>query len=77
MLTKGRHKYIRNFEAGEVEELYNLDTDPEELDNLALKTDHVKQLGRLRTQTIEELRRTAAKMVETLPNVGGPHAPRR
>ena len=39
----GRHKYIRTLVKGEVEELYNLETDPE-LNNLALDPKHLAKL---------------------------------
>ena len=37
MLAEGQFKYVRNLIAGEVEELYDLKRDPEELKNLALQ----------------------------------------
>ena len=37
MVAEGRYKYIRNLIKGEMEELYDLQRDPEELVNLALK----------------------------------------
>ena len=67
MLAEGRYKYVRNLIEGEVEELYDLKKDPEELNNLALKPRHAKQLAELRVKATKELRRTKAPFVETMP----------
>ncbi|MFA7004349.1 MAG: sulfatase/phosphatase domain-containing protein, partial [Verrucomicrobiia bacterium] len=39
-LRQGRHKYIRTLVKNEIEELYDLEADPEELTNLALVPEH-------------------------------------
>ena len=70
MLAQGRYKYIRNLIAGETEELYDLDADPEEIDNLAHQQVHDSLLEKMRAQTIAELKRTDAGLVEHLPPVG-------
>ena len=67
LLRDGKYKYIRTFVAGEVEEVYDLDADPEELVNLALKPEHQALLVRLRERAIAELRRTNAGFVDTMP----------
>ena len=67
MLAEGRYKYVRNLIEGELEELYDLNKDPEELNNLALKPRHAKRLAGLRAKATEELRRTKAPFVETMP----------
>ncbi len=69
-LVKGNIKYIRTLVKGEIEELYDLEKDPEELNNLALKKEHAKLLARMRAATIAELRRTGAGMVNNLPAFG-------
>jgi hypothetical protein len=51
----------------EIEELYDLDSDPEELTNLALQPQHRQTLERMRELTIAELRRTGAGFVERMP----------
>ncbi|MEO2013449.1 MAG: sulfatase-like hydrolase/transferase [Fuerstiella sp.] len=71
-LLDGRHKYIRTLVKGEVEELYDLEKDPEELVNLAMKPKHRQLLKRLRAATLAELRRTEAGLVESLPATGTP-----
>jgi arylsulfatase A-like enzyme len=63
----GQYKYIRNLVAGEMEEIYDVDADREELTNLALKPEHAKLLADLRTRCIAELRRTGAPFVDSLP----------
>jgi len=69
MLAQGRHKYIRTLEANEPEELYDLQADPEELNNLASEPQHADTVKKLRDAAIAELRRTGAKMVDSLPAV--------
>ena len=46
--------------AGEMEEIYDLAADPEELKNLALRQENRALLADLRAKTIAELRRTSA-----------------
>ncbi len=68
-LHDGRYKYIRNLVEGEMEELYDLDSDPEELMNLALKKEHRERVLKMRAATVAELKRTDAGMVNDLPSV--------
>ncbi|MDE0735666.1 MAG: sulfatase-like hydrolase/transferase [Pirellulaceae bacterium] len=68
-LHDGRYKYIRTLEANEIEELYDLDKDPEELTNLALLGKHHQRLTRMRSQTVAELKRTGAGFADKLPPV--------
>ena len=68
-LRQGRYKYIRTLVEGEIEELYDLESDPEELSNLALKKEYARTLVTLRKATVAELRRTKAGMVDALPAV--------
>ena len=67
MLRDGRHKYIRTLVSGEVEEVYDLAADPEELENLAVVEAHRPLLERLRATALAELRRTGAGFVAALP----------
>jgi arylsulfatase A-like enzyme len=69
LLREGQYKYIRTLVPGEIEELYDIKSDPEELRNLALERRHRDTLERLRKATVEELRRVDAKIVDHLPPV--------
>ncbi|MBI3464827.1 MAG: sulfatase-like hydrolase/transferase, partial [Planctomycetes bacterium] len=70
LLRQGKYKYIRTFEPGEIEELYDIENDPEELDNLALAASSRDELLKYRNKARAELRRTKAPMVGHLPPVG-------
>jgi arylsulfatase A-like enzyme len=69
MLAQGRYKYVRTLEANEPEELYDLADDPDELNNLAFEPRHIATVKQLRAAAVAELRRTGAKMVDSLPPV--------
>ncbi|MBA61461.1 MAG: sulfatase [Planctomycetaceae bacterium] len=71
-LADGDFKYIRTLVENEVEELYDLKSDPDELVNLALKPEYLPQLRSMRAATIAELKRTDAGMVENLPGFSTP-----
>lgn len=70
MLTRGKFKYVRTLIEGETEELYDMDSDPDELQNLAHAQEHQKLLIEMRQETINELKRTDAGMANGLPGVG-------
>jgi arylsulfatase A-like enzyme len=72
MLAEGRYKYIRNLIDGEVEELYDLEKDPDEMNNLAVDKKNIKRLRKYRAAAIAELRRTEAPFVDGMPRVGTP-----
>ncbi|MCA9115385.1 MAG: sulfatase-like hydrolase/transferase [Planctomycetaceae bacterium] len=67
MLRQGQHKYIRTLADDEIEELYDISNDPEELTNLALETGHRERLLELRKATLGEMQRIDWKMVDNLP----------
>lgn len=69
-LRAGNYKYIRSLKADEIEELYDLKADPDELTNLALQSEYQQRLLDMREQTISELRRTDAGFVDGMPAVG-------
>ena len=68
-LVQGDYKYIRTLVEGELEELYDLKNDPDELHNLALEPRHQTRLLAMRERTIEELRQDDAGMATNLPEV--------
>jgi arylsulfatase A-like enzyme len=67
MLRDGSYKYIRTLVQGEMEELYDLAADPEELDNLARKPQHRGRVLKLRAEAIEQLKQTDAKFADSMP----------
>ena len=67
MLRVSRYKYVRPLIPDDLEELYDLEADPDELDNLAQKPQHRELLGTMRKAAIEELRRTGAGFVDNMP----------
>ncbi len=68
-LARGNYKYIRTLIEGELEELYDLASDPEELKNLATDPKFADMLKQFRSDTITELKRTNAGMADHLPAV--------
>ena len=68
MLRERRYKYVRPL-IPDLEELYDLEADPEELDNLAVKPEHRETLERLRALAVTELRRDGAGFVDNMPAV--------
>ena len=71
-LRQGCHKYIRTLVENEIEELYNLETDPGELTNLALVPEHRALLEDFRARLLAELKRTNAGLLKnlSLPRIG-------
>jgi arylsulfatase A-like enzyme len=67
LLRQDRYKYIRTLAHNEVEELYDLEADPQELHNLALEPDSRPLLRRFRAQLAAELKRTHAALLANLP----------
>jgi len=62
-----QYKYIMNLVEGEIEELYDLDEDPDELKNLALDSAFADTLDEMRSAAIEEMKRTDCPFVDQLP----------
>ncbi len=68
-LREGKYKYIRTLVDNEIEELYDLEADSEELVNLALDPEYKKILISFREKLLNELKRTNAGMVGNLPKI--------
>ena len=70
-VIKDRYKFIQSWIEDEIPELYHIDNDPHELNNLALLPQyrHIveKQHGLLKS----ELKRTNARFLEALPEMRG------
>ncbi len=69
MIRKGQYKYIRTLVENEIEELYDISADPDELTNLALEAKHQQTLKKLRAEAVAEMTRTGWKLVDNLPSV--------
>ena len=67
--SKGSYKYIRTLQDNEIEELYDLDSDPEELNNLASSPEFYMMVQDFRAITIAELERTHSPLLKMLPPV--------
>lgn len=70
---RGTFKYIMNLIPGEMEELYDLANDPDELINLAAVETQAPRLREYRNAMLAELRRTDAPFVDQLPLTGTTH----
>ena len=66
-LRQGRYKYVRNLTENEIEELYDMNIDPQELNNLAVNPSYKNVLADYRQRLIVELKRTDAGLVENMP----------
>ncbi|MDF7822735.1 sulfatase-like hydrolase/transferase [Pontiellaceae bacterium B12227] len=70
MTHDGRYKYTRYMAENHMEELYDLQTDPEELTNLAFNAEFSAKLLELRAQTIDGFHAIGADFVDLLPEPG-------
>ena len=68
MIRDRRYKYVRPL-INDLEELYDLDNDPDELDNLAVKAGDKSRLRQMRAQAVSELRRTKCGFVDRMPAI--------
>jgi arylsulfatase A-like enzyme len=68
LLREKNWKYIRPL-VTDLEELYDLTKDPDELDNLAVKPQHKATLRKMRAAAVAELKRTKAGFAEKMPAV--------
>jgi arylsulfatase A-like enzyme len=68
LLRQGRFKYIRTLVPDEIEELYDLESDPDELRNLALDPAYHADLEKWDARLRAELQRTDAGLLANLPS---------
>ena len=67
MLRKGKYKYIRYIWKDYIEELYDLEHDPDELRNLAVKKNYHKLVAELRRETEKSFKEKGASFIDLLP----------
>ena len=67
-LRQGRYKYIRTLVPDEIEELYDVEHDPDEMRNLAGEAQHFALLTDYRERMTTELARTKAGLLKNLPS---------
>ena len=67
MMRYKQYKYIRTFKEDCIEELYDLEKDPDELNNLAVDSKHHTLLKRLREKAVKEFRKKGGSFVDYLP----------
>ena len=67
MRIDGHMKYIRYMKDDCIEELYDLDKDPDELHNLAVSIEYQKTLKQFRERAVEEFKQNDGEFVDLLP----------
>jgi arylsulfatase A-like enzyme len=67
MLQTGRYKYVRYIYKDYIEELYDLENDPEELTNLAVKAEQKPLLRKFRKQLLKEFKKKNCQFLDLLP----------
>ena len=67
MMRKDKYKYVRYIYKDYIEELYDLENDPDELQNLAVKEEYHQLLGEYRKETESLFKAKGATFVALLP----------
>ena len=71
MLRDGKFKYIRHMQEDTIEELYDLEADPEELTNLSVNPEYGSILRSLRRKAADEVWKKDGEFVDYLPKPKG------
>jgi arylsulfatase A-like enzyme len=67
MMRDGKYKYIRHMKKDTIEELYDLDKDGKELNNLAVNPGYTYLLKKLREKATVEIRKKNGEFIDYLP----------
>jgi hypothetical protein len=67
MMREGRYKYIRHMQEYTIEELYDLEKDARELNNLAVNPAYTPMLIKLRKKAVFEIRKKDGEFIDHLP----------
>lgn len=67
LLRAGKYKYVRYIYKDYIEELYDLESDPDELVNLAVRQKNQALLYEMRAQLIKEFEKKGATFLDLLP----------
>ncbi len=67
MMRDGKYKYIRHMQKDTIEELYDLDKDAQEFNNLAVNPEYNSLLKKLRKKAADEIRKKDGEFVDYLP----------
>lgn len=68
MLRIGKYKYVRYIYKDYIEELYDLKNDPEELSNLAVKSEYKPLLRKMRKRLLKEFEKKDCQFLDLLPD---------
>jgi hypothetical protein len=67
MMRKENYKYVRYIYKDYIEELYDLETDPEELVNLAVRAEYHQLLEEYRLECEQLFKKKGAAFIDLLP----------
>jgi N-acetylglucosamine-6-sulfatase len=70
-LREDRYKFIRYYGIWDVDELYDLEKDPAEMQNLIFSAEHQQIAQRMRTQLFAVLQKTEGMQIPLFPDRGG------
>jgi arylsulfatase A-like enzyme len=71
MMCEGKYKYIRHMQEDTIEELYDLEKDAKELNNLAVNPEYTPLLKMIREKAITEIRKKDGEFIDHLPDPKG------